>query len=140
MNDLTDNASQSHSSLIELGQKAKAISKDERKRILENFRETDLHGYLKELLKAMQPNYVIEVTHGNDELGKDLVIVRRDTITVDVIAVVVKRGNIRAKTLGEVDDTIGKVNSILTASDGTAVAPQVQSISPPIHVCHRHRE
>lgn len=116
--DISDNGSQPQANLVELGQRAKTISKEERKLILENFRETDLHGYLKELLKAMQPNYVIEITHGTEELGKDLVIVRHDTITVDVIAVVVKRGNIRAKTLGEVDDTIDKVNSILTASDG----------------------
>ncbi|HXQ69389.1 MAG TPA: hypothetical protein VN844_02840 [Pyrinomonadaceae bacterium] len=104
--------------LNELSQRAKAIAIDERKLILESFRETDLHGYLRELFKAMEPNYVIEITHGSDELGKDLVIVKRDTITVDVIGVVVKRGNIMAKTLGEVDDTIGRVNSILKSSDG----------------------
>jgi GTPase SAR1 family protein/hemolysin-activating ACP:hemolysin acyltransferase len=97
----------------ELGQRAKTISKEERKDILENFKETELHVYLKELFKAMQPDYVVEVTHGVDELGKDLVIVKKDTMTTDVIGVVVKRGNIKSKTLGDVDDIIENANHIL---------------------------
>lgn len=97
----------------ELTQKSKTIPRDDRKAIIEGIKETDLHGYLKELYKAMEPDYPVEVTHGVDELGKDLIIVKRDSMTTDVIGVVVKRGSIMSNTLGDVEEIIGTVNDIL---------------------------
>jgi hypothetical protein len=97
----------------ELSQRAKAVSRDERRAIIDALKETELHEYLKELFKAMQPDYTVEITHGVDELGKDLVIVKKDAMTTDVIGVVVKRGSVMASTLGDVEEIIGSVNEVL---------------------------
>lgn len=97
----------------ELSQRAKTISREDRKAIIQGIKETELHTYLKELYKEMEPNYPVEVTHGVDELGKDLVIIKKDNMTTDVIGVVVKRGNVMASTLGDVDEIITTVNGLL---------------------------
>lgn len=76
---------------------------EERKSILTGIRETDFHKFLAELFRALNPEYWVEVTHGTDEFGRDLVIVRDDPLSPDVIAVVVKRGDIKARTAGDVD-------------------------------------
>ena len=46
-----------------------------------DYQETDLHTFLKELFQAMQPDYTVEITHGAQEFGKDLVIVKVDNFT-----------------------------------------------------------
>ena len=97
---------------LELVQQAKAITMQKRKEILMSFKEPEFHLYLKELLQIMEPNYTIEITHGVRELGKDLVIVKKDNIGIDVIGVIVKIGNIRAKTLGDVDEIKNRVKEI----------------------------
>ncbi|MDT5122856.1 MAG: hypothetical protein QOC96_2338 [Acidobacteriota bacterium] len=97
----------------DLSQRAKTISRADRKIMIEGMKETELHDYLRELYKSMQPDYPVEVTHGVDELGKDLVIVKKDSMTTDVIGVVVKRGSLMASTLGDVDEVVGAVNDIL---------------------------
>ena len=98
----------------EIIQQAKALPREKRKKILMSFKETELHKYLKELFKAMEPNYTIEITHGSDELGKDLVIVKKDKISTDVIGVVVKTGDIKAKTVGKVDELISQVEKVFS--------------------------
>lgn len=89
--------------IYELSRHAKAIPKQKRKEILMSFKEKIFHSFLKELLQIMEPNYTIEITHGVRELGKDLVIIKKDKIGIDVIGLIVKMGNIKAKTLGDVD-------------------------------------
>ncbi|MCJ7498404.1 MAG: hypothetical protein MUO78_09790, partial [candidate division Zixibacteria bacterium] len=69
----------------EIIQYAKNLSKEERKKILMSFKELELHQHLKELFKAMEPNYTIEITHGAEEFGKDLVIVKEDKISKEVL-------------------------------------------------------
>lgn len=98
----------------ELVQQAKELSKDTRKDILMSFKERELHSLLKELFKAMEPNYTVEITHGVNELGKDLVIVKQDNMTIDVIGVVVKCGDIKSKTLGDVDDVISSITETIS--------------------------
>lgn len=88
----------------DLIQQAKAIPIDIRKDILMSFNETEMHDYLKAMLDIMEPNNIVEITHKAGELGKDIVMVRHDRIMTDVVAFVVKRGDIRAKTAGDVDD------------------------------------
>lgn len=95
-------------------QQARALPKEKRKEILMSFKEPELHTYLKELLERMEPNYTIEITHQSDELGKDLVIVKKDKISIDVIGVVVKVGDIRAKTVGRVDEIKTQVTTIFS--------------------------
>jgi GTPase SAR1 family protein len=101
-------------SLAELIQQARTLSNERRKEILMSFRELELQRHLKELFKSMEPTYTVEVTQGASEHGKDLVLVKQDKLTVDVIGVVVKCGNIKAKTLGEVEEVNDRVNRALT--------------------------
>lgn len=99
---------------LELVKQAEALTQDQRKQILMGISENDLHYDLKELFVGMEPSYTIEVTQGPKELGKDLVLVRQDALTTDVIGVVVKCGNIKGKTLGEVDEVLDRVELALT--------------------------
>jgi hypothetical protein len=81
------------------------------------YKETDLHTFLKELFQAMQPDYTVEITHGTQEFGKDLVIVKVDNFTKEIIGVVVKRGRINGKTLGDVDDLKSRTKTVLSKGD-----------------------
>ena len=100
----------------EMVRQAKAIPKEHRRSVLLSYEETEMHKHLKELFKVMEPDYTIEVTHGACELGKDLVIVKKDNFDMSAIGVVVKCGDIRAKTVGDVDDLKGKVKKIFDSS------------------------
>ena len=119
-----------HNDLIpkqqEIIQQAKLLPKEERKNILLEYGELEFHEYLKELFKAMEPNYVIEITHGTEELGKDLVIVKKDKFGIDVIGVIVKIGDIRAKTRGEVDELKTRIGKIFT-SEGEKRIEEIES-------------
>jgi len=97
----------------ELSQLAQLLPKEKKKEILMSFPEVKLHHHMRELFIAMQPGYEVEITHGVDELGKDLVIVKRDNIGQDVIAVIVKSGDIRAKTAGDVDEVVDRAEATL---------------------------
>ena len=97
----------------ELVQQAKLLTKTKRQEILTSYSEIQLHKHLKSLFEQMEPNYLIAITHGVNELGKDLVIVKMDKLGVDVTAVVVKVGDIKAKTAGVVDQVKSEVTAIL---------------------------
>lgn len=102
----------------EMQRAARALSHDHRQQILMALPEVQLHPHLKELFQAIDPNYLIEVTHGPGELGKDLVLVKRNALTTDVIGVVVKCGDITGKTLGEVDELKEQVEAVQKLSAG----------------------
>jgi hypothetical protein len=97
----------------EIVQQAKALSKEKRKNILMSFKEVDLYPHLKSLLTKMDPESLVEITHGSTEYGKDLVMVREDRFGKTVIAIVVKTGDIRAKTLGRIDEVKSQVNQAI---------------------------
>ena len=86
-----------------LAVEARQLPKEKRREILAAFTEVELHHHLQALFRAMSPDVWVEVTHGTTEFGKDLVIVRTDPLVSDVIGVVVKCGDIRGKTSGDVD-------------------------------------
>lgn len=88
--------------------------------------ETELHHYLADMFRAMASDYWVEVTHGVDEYGKDLVIVRSDPLSPDVIAVVVKRGDIRGKTAGDVDGVKARVDTARNTK-GQRASAEIQS-------------
>ena len=104
----------------ELVLRAKAIPRDKRATLIQELKEVDLHQFLKELFGHMQPDYLVEVTHGTQERGKDLVIVKDDGISRDVIGIVVKKGDMRAKTSGDVDEVVDRVNQLTKAEGGRA--------------------
>lgn len=96
----------------DLPNRARALTTSKRTEILMSIAEKDLHHHLKELFLSMEPDYLVEVTHGPSERGKDLVIVKQDKIASLVIGVVVKCGAIHAKTLGEVDELSARVEEV----------------------------
>lgn len=87
----------------ELIQMAKAIPKSERMRILRDLAETELHQALKNLYERIEPDYTVAITHGSREFGKDLILYRRDSISATVTALVVKAGDVKGKTAGDID-------------------------------------
>ena len=97
---------------------AKAIPISQRRRILMEYREPEFHEPLRALFQEMEPNYTVEVTHGAREFGKDLVIVRSDHFKKEAIAVVVKCGDIKGKTSGDVDLLSDRVKAVLSKSHG----------------------
>ena len=102
---------------MDLKIQARALRKDVRRRIIMDLKESDLHDLLGELFQAMERDYTVEVTHGPNEFGKDLVIVKSDKFTSEVIGVVVKCGDIRGKTLGSVDELNNQIQTILSKGD-----------------------
>ena len=115
-----ENPAKSHygrSYRMELKRQAEALPKSQRREIIMDYAERELHKFLKELFQAMEPNYLVEITHGPREFGKDLVIVKFDSFTKEIIGVVVKRGNIKATTLGDVDNLKDRVEAALSKGD-----------------------
>src|SRR6266853_3538019 len=99
-----------------LSQRAERLPREQREQILVAYKETDMHRHLKQLFQAVEPNYTIEITHGDEEFGKDLVIVREDSVSLDVVAVIVKRGDVKGKTAGDVDDVAKRTGGVLKGS------------------------
>lgn len=97
----------------ELIQLAKKLPIDERKKILISFKEIDLHGHIKQLLGRMDPDSLVEITHGSEEHGNDLVMVRKDVFRESVIGVVVKVGNIKGTTKGKIDEIKSQIEQSL---------------------------
>lgn len=93
----------------EISGMARMLPKKRRGEILMSFPEKELHEHLKTLLGKMEPNAVVEITHGQQEYGKDLVMVREDQFGRATIALIVQMGHIRGATLGNVDKIISQV-------------------------------
>jgi hypothetical protein len=117
----------------DLSATARALPIEERKGIIVSFPETELHVYLAELFRLMIPSAWVEVTHSGNEYGKDLVIVRNDPFTPDVIGVVVKRGDIRGKTSGEVDELKSAIVETLNAKGERITAEILSQIAQAKH-------
>ena len=104
--------------LGELSQHARVLPVDKRREILAALPETELHKHLAALFQAMGPDYTVAITHGNGEFGKDLTLVKQDSIAMTVVGVVVKRGDIKGQTLGDVDDVAGRVRLVVAHQGG----------------------
>ena len=100
--------------VIDLRQHANAIPSKQRADILCMMPETQLHSHLKRLIERTEPQSSVEITHGPDEYGRDLVIRRPDSFGVDFVGVVVKRGDptgkIAGRTAGPVDQVVSQAN------------------------------
>lgn len=88
---------------------AKALSFEERKRRLMRLDESDLRLYISRLLEKAKPDSVVEITHGAEELGKDLVVVEKGVFGKEVTGIVVKTGVIGGKTMGKVAEIADQV-------------------------------
>ena len=96
---------------------AERLGQDLRRKIIMDYKETDLHVELKELFQTMQSDYTVEITHGSQEFGKDLVIVKSDKFGNEVVGVVVKCGHIKGKTLGDVDTLKCRVDNVFSKAE-----------------------
>jgi len=90
---------------------AKALSFDQRKKFLESLSEADIREHLKGLLTSMEPASVVEITHGAEELGRDLVMVKETKFGQEVTAVVVKVGTIGGATMGKAEEIARQVEA-----------------------------
>ena len=99
----------------ELVQYAKALPHETCLSILMAFPEEKLHKHVKTLFERMEPGYNTAITYGANEHGKDLVIVKKDNIGIDVTAVVVKCWPITEITAGAVDQLKKEITDILKA-------------------------
>ncbi len=99
----------------EIIQYAKALPHETRLSILMAFPEAKLHKHVKALFERMEPSYRTAITYVENGNGKDLVIVKRDSLGIDVTAVVVKCWPITEITAGAVDQLKKEVADILKA-------------------------
>jgi len=99
---------------MRLRARAMALPRSQRKDIIKGIVETELHKCLKEMLSRIYPNATVEITHGPDELGKDLVIIREDPVRQHGVGLVVARGDIKGKTSGLVDKIKSQVEQSLS--------------------------
>lgn len=82
---------------------AKRLRENDKFDIIRGLEETELHKEIKELLCAMYPSNYVQITHGSDEFGRDLVMVSKDPLGDRVIGFVVKTGDIRSRASGTID-------------------------------------
>lgn len=113
----------------ELVRQAKTIPIDERKRTLTTLKETELHKHIKELLLKMDPDSVVEITHGSEEHGNDLVRVRRDIVGESIVGIIVKVGKISGKTAGKVDEIKSQIDQSIAHPIRLKTRPDVLFIS-----------
>lgn len=100
----------------ELVQQAKILPMEKRVGVLTSFKETEFHSPLKKLLERIEPDNYIEITHGAQEQGNDLVIIRKDRYFGDsIIGVIVKSGKIGGRTKGRVDEIKSQIDQSLTS-------------------------
>ncbi len=113
----------------ELVRQAKTIPIDERKRALTTLKETALHKYIKELLLKMDPDSVVEITHGSEEHGNDLVRVRKDIVGESIVGIIVKVGKISGKTAGKVDEIKSQIDQSIAHPIRLKTRPDVLFVS-----------
>jgi GTPase SAR1 family protein len=97
--------------------KVKLLSNDKKIDILMNYKEVEIHKVLKTLFSKMQQEYVVEITHGSNEFGKDLILIKSDRLLRHVTAVIVKVGHVGGKTADDVDEIENKINKACKETD-----------------------
>ncbi len=98
---------------LDVSANARAIPQTRRADMLQDMAETELHKHLQVLLQRMMPDAVVEITHGTNEYGKDLVFVDDEPLGKRVGALVVKVGNVGGKTAGVVDEIKSQIDQAL---------------------------
>lgn len=103
--------------IINLKLQAQNIPRNKRIEIIQQMKEPELHPWLKELFCRINSDYMVEITHGARELGKDLVIIEKHDLWGDrTTAVIVKMGSIkgiRATTDGDIDKLRVQIENVL---------------------------
>jgi len=97
-------------------QQAKILPLKEREKILTSFKEIEFHGLLKDLLEKIEPENYVEITHGVEEQGNDLVMIRKDPYFGEsIIGIIVESGNVSGQTKGKVDEIKSHIDQSLTS-------------------------
>jgi hypothetical protein len=86
-----------------IAQIVKMLNENTKADLLKSIDEANLRKGIVELLKKMESTAYIELYHGQDEYGKDIVVIRKSPFGDNAIAIVVVRGDIRTKSSGLVD-------------------------------------
>jgi len=94
-----------------LKQEAQALPYEVKSNILTCFSEIELHKHLKRLFERMENKSLVEITHGSDEHGRDLVINRQDSWGEEFVGIVVKKSDRPGKIAGKSDGVIDKIIS-----------------------------
>ena len=92
-----------NSQLQDLTRRAKELSYEERRAIITGIPETNLHKELQALFRRMLPQATVEVTHGPQEAGADLLILDPKPFGDTVYACIVHRGDVSGKSAGVID-------------------------------------
>lgn len=88
----------------------KELTDNDKMAIIKSIKERELHREIRSLLLEMYPGSYVEVTHGVDEYGRDLVMVREDPLGDRVVGIVVKRGDIKTRASGRIDEIVSQVS------------------------------
>jgi DNA polymerase III delta prime subunit len=91
---------------IDLKQHAETIPQKTREEYILSFKEEQLYPHLKIMVERMLPGSLVEITRGNTEYGRDLVVKKIDELGSEYIGVVVKRGDSSGKITGKEDDAV----------------------------------
>ncbi len=99
---------------VDLNREAQALPYEVKSSILTSFPETELHKHLKRLFEELEENKSqIEITHGSDEHGRDLVIKRQDPYGQEFVGIIAKKSKqpkkITAKNAGVIDEIICQI-------------------------------
>ena len=86
-----------------IAQIVKTLNENTKAEILKSMDENNLREGISELLKKMEPDAYIQLYHGSQEYGKDIVVLKRSPFGETATAVVVVRGDIHTKSSGLVD-------------------------------------
>jgi len=106
---------------------ARDIPPKERIARIWRYDETDLHKYLERLYSLLEPGEQVYITHGTTEFGKDLVIIHKNKLVTYTVGVVVKKGDVKGTTAGDVDKIKSRVRALLNLSK-TAIAQIISQI------------
>lgn len=110
----------------QLKAKAASIPKNNRMQFIRDMRELTLQKKLKTLFEKLDSSYTVEITQGQNELGKDLLLFKQDKLMSSIIGVVVKRGDIKGDTLGEANEIIEKVKTPVMSKQLKEVVTQLR--------------
>lgn len=94
------------------------LTNAQKKQILQNFKELAMHKELKILFEKMYPaDTSIYITHGRDEMGRDLIISEKKPIGIENTAVVVKMDKLSGSASDRpVQEVIMQINQCFQVS------------------------
>jgi hypothetical protein len=103
----------------DLSKMARNIPFADRVNCLMQYSEVELHHHLENLYYQIQSDQQVFITHGTNELGKDLIIIQPSKIAMFVTAVIVKKGVLSGKSSGAIDDVHNKISRYKNLSKAT---------------------